>query len=310
MTGRRLRAIASGPAFLFPDHGSETAGRAAELLAREPRALHAVTAEPAAEPSAQPAHVAHCLALAGSAISHGLRPRFVAGHGLGGYTAATVAGVLRSEDALRLVTERGRLLAAAERQQSGRMAVIVGVPLDTVRYVCAVVRQRHGYVTLAQANAPQRAVVSGNASSVAVAVERARGCGAAAAMLPARVAHNSLLMASVQARLAQLAQTMHWHDARIPVMSGLQGGPLESGAAVRRALIGGETLPIQWTRSMTALLDEDCRHFLELGPGRALTVLSGEHDADAVAMAAGTHAGIAAFRGILSAAPQPERLAS
>jgi [acyl-carrier-protein] S-malonyltransferase len=218
--------------------------------------------------------------------------------------------VLDTEDALRLVAERGRLLEIAERQQSGRMAVIVGVPLDTVRYVCAIVRQRHGYVTLAQANAPLRAVVSGNASSVAVAVERARGCGATAAMLPVGVAHNSLLMAGVQARLARVAGTMPWHDASLPVVSGLRGLPLESGMEIRRALIGGETLPIQWTRSVTALLEQDCRHFLELGPGGTLTALLDEHDADAVAMAAETPANIAAFRGMLSAAPLPERLAS
>ena len=310
MTGRHLRAIASGPAYLFPDHDSDAVGRAAELLAREPRALHAVSSGPAPEHAAQPAHVAHCLALVDSAAAHGLRPRFVAGHGLGAYAAAAAAGVLRPDDALRLVAERGRLLETAERQQSGRMAVIVGVPLDTVRYVCAVVRQRHGYVTLAQANAPLRAVVSGNASSVAVAVERARGCGAAAAVLPARVAHNSLLMASVQAGLARVAGSMPWHDARIPVMSAVRGLPLESGVEIRRALIGGETLPIQWTRSMTALLDEDCRHFLELGPGRTLTALSGEHDADAVAIAGETPANIAAFRGLLRAVPHAERLAS
>ena len=87
---------------------------------------------------------------------------------------------------------------------------------------------------------------------------------------------------------------MHWHDARIPVVSGLRGRPLESGLDIRRALIGGETLPIQWTRSMTSLLEEDCRHFLDLGPGRTLTALSGEHDTDAVAVAAATPAGIAA----------------
>jgi malonyl CoA-acyl carrier protein transacylase len=190
------------------------------------------------------------------------------------------------------------------------MAAIVGVPLDTVRYICAVVRQRHGYVTLAQANAPQRAVVSGNASSVAVAVERARRCGATAALLPTRVAHNSLLMASVQAGLARVAGTMPWHDARVPVVSGLRGAPLESGLAIRQALIGGETLPIQWTRSMTSLLEEDCRHFLELGPGRTLTALSAEHDLDAVAVAAEAPASIAAFGRMLTLTPLQERLAS
>jgi malonyl CoA-acyl carrier protein transacylase len=117
-------------------------------------------------------------------------------------------------------------------------------------------------------------------------------------------------MSSVQAGLARIAGTMHWHDARIPVVSGLRGRPLESGLDIRRALIGGETLPIQWTRSMSTLLEEDCRHFLELGPGRTLTVLSEEHDADATAMAADRPAGIAAFHRMIATAPQAERLAS
>src|SRR2546427_235044 len=58
-----------------------------------------------------------------AALPPGLRPRFVAGHSLGEFTALVAAGVLTFQEALRLVAERGRL--AATRGARGAMAAIV-----------------------------------------------------------------------------------------------------------------------------------------------------------------------------------------
>src|SRR5256712_10235911 len=61
-----------------------------------------------------------------AALPPGLRPRFVAGHSLGEFTALVAAGVLTFQEALRLVAERGRL--AATRGARGPMAAIVRLP--------------------------------------------------------------------------------------------------------------------------------------------------------------------------------------
>src|SRR5205807_1318163 len=58
-----------------------------------------------------------------AALPLALRPRFVAGHSLGEFTALVAAGVLTFQEALRLVAERGRL--AASRGAKGAMAAIV-----------------------------------------------------------------------------------------------------------------------------------------------------------------------------------------
>src|SRR5207244_3102171 len=68
-----------------------------------------------------------------AALPASLRPRFVAGHSLGEFTALVAAGVLTFQDALRLVTERGRL--AASRGAKGAMAAIVGLPAEEVERV-------------------------------------------------------------------------------------------------------------------------------------------------------------------------------
>jgi [acyl-carrier-protein] S-malonyltransferase len=309
------------PAFLFPAQGCETVGMGAALLRADRRRFNfwveraeaasglairrAVTDGPAsalaATEVAQPALLAISLAVADAAEAIGLRPGVLAGHGVGEYAAAVVAGALDADDALLLVAERGRRMAAAEREQSGTMAFVVGLPLAEVEHICAVVRQRHGYVTVAHANSPRHSVISGNASSVDAALERVRRRGANAGLLPARGAYNSLLMAKVQAGVARLATTMRWRDASTPVIDAADGRALTSGAAIRSAVIRRETLAVHWTTTMDALIDLGHRAFLELGPGRTLTTFAHQCAPKAMVMAADGPAALAIFRDRLAA---------
>ena len=71
---------------------------------------------------AQPTMFAIEYALAMLWRSWGVEPVAVMGHSLGEYAAACVAGILRLDDALRLVAERGRLTESLARD--GTMAAV------------------------------------------------------------------------------------------------------------------------------------------------------------------------------------------
>src|SRR5207245_9610432 len=98
-----------------------------------------------------------------AALPASLRPRFVAGHSLGEFTALVAAGVLTFQAALRLVAERGRL--AASRGAKGAVAAIVGLPAEEGERVLRTVLPLGG-AGVAGADGPSRARVAGGGDGV------------------------------------------------------------------------------------------------------------------------------------------------
>ena len=94
--------------------------------------------------------------------SWGIRPTCMIGHSVGEFVAATLAGVLRFEDALRLLVARGRLMQA---QPPGCMLAVM-LPEERVSHYCG------QDVHVAAVNAPESCVVSGPSADIAALQRR------------------------------------------------------------------------------------------------------------------------------------------
>lgn len=277
-------------AFVFPGQGSQKVGMGAELKVERPQlferyltladetsglevtrcCLEGPIEELTRTDVAQPALFAVGLAVADAAAELGLRPDFVAGHSLGEYTAAVVAGALSAQDGMRVVCERGRLMAAIQSERPGAMAAIIGLPQDRLEGLCEQA-SADGQVSVANLNSPTQIVVSGEEAGVVRLLALAEDAGAKRAIrLQVGAAFHSELMVPVYERLTQTMDEVSLADPQTPLVAICSAKELRSADEVRDALLEQIISPVRWVEVVQTLVGGGCDTFLELGPGRVL----------------------------------------
>ena len=298
-------------AFLFPGQGSQFVGMAADLAEVYPPVaatlaqtdeilglgLAALMREGSAEAltateMAQPALLAHSVAISRVLGEAGVAPMIVAGHSLGEYSALVAAGALDFAAALRLVRERGLAMAAAGAEARGAMSAILGLDDAAVEQVVAEAGQV-GTVVVANYNSPGQVVISGEVAAVRRAEELAKAAGARGAR-PLRVsgAFHSPLMAPAAERLQGALEAAPLREATVPVVSNVDAQPRTEAEEIREALRRQITGNVRWTDSIRRMVAEGVDCFVEVGPGEVLTKLMKRIAPEAEAISTSTAEGV------------------
>jgi len=190
----------------------------------------------------------------------GVKPTAVMGHSVGEYVAACVAGVFSLADGLKLIVERGRLMAALPRD--GAMAAVFS---DEATVRAAIARDAQ-VLAIAAANGPQNTVISGRSDAVDAALERLATAGIEAQRLKVSHAFHSPLMDPMLDAFEAVASQVAFHPPQLVLASNLTGRlagdeVCQSGywrRHVRDAVRFGE--------SIAALQADGLRVFVEVGP--------------------------------------------
>lgn len=238
--------------------------------------------------NAQPALLAHSIAVVRVLAGRGVRAAWAAGHSLGEFSAHVAAGSLAYDDALRVVRARGEAMAEAGRSTPGSMAAVLGLGEAAVEALCRAARRQGEVLEPANFNAPGQIVISGSREAVRRAVEEARDHGARKAVeLPVSGAFHSPLMAPAAARLAEALAAVELREARIQVVANVDAAPVSGPDAIRSRLLAQLTAPVRWTACVERLRELGAGRFVEPGPGAVLTGLLKRIDRDLQGQAVG-----------------------
>jgi [acyl-carrier-protein] S-malonyltransferase len=196
----------------------------------------------------------------------------VAGHSVGEYAAASVAGAYAPEDVMRLVIQRGREMAS---MTEGTMAAVLGLDAAVVEGACSEVRDGGEVVVVANLNAPGQTVISGTAAGVELAAALARDRGARRVVtLNVSGAFHSPLMAPAAERFAAVIDAAPRHELRLPVVCNVDGATVEHAADLPARMAAQLDRPVRWMDCVAGLVTLGAEWIVEVGPGSVLTALT------------------------------------
>ncbi len=192
-----------------------------------------------------------------------------AGLSLGEITAHAAAGTFDFGTGLKLVQQRAEFMDEACAATLGGMAAMIGGLENDVRRLAA-----DEDVDIANVNAVDQIVISGELAKVEAAVGVAKEYGIRRAMmLNVTGAYHSRLMDSAYEKLGAVLEDVPMESARFPVISNLTGMEVTTPAEIRRTLQDQVTGTVRWFDCMKRLIEFGCDYFIELGPGSVLAAL-------------------------------------
>jgi [acyl-carrier-protein] S-malonyltransferase len=191
-----------------------------------------------------------------------------AGHSVGEFTAAALAGALSDEDALGLVAVRGRAMASAAAMEHTGMSAVIGGDYEEI----ASELTARGLVP-ANVNGGGQVVAAGPKAALAALAENPPS-GTRVIPLDVAGAFHTHFMDSAVETLREAATEVTFRDPDAPLYTNRDGSVVGEGDTIRDLLIGQVSSPVRWDLCMEGMAKHGVTRFIELAPAGALVGLA------------------------------------
>ena len=283
--------------FMFPGGGAQYAGMARDLYETEPvfaewmdkgleilqpkldydiRALwlpedDALEAadEALKQPSVQlPLIMITEYALAQLWMEWGVHPTALVGHSMGENTAACVAGVMSFEDCIGLVHLRGKLF---DTVPAGGM-LSIALPASQLEPLLG------DHLDLGAVNAPNLSVATGPQAALDELEALLKTKDIDCQRIAIDIAAHSRMLEPILQEFGDYLRAITLNAPQIPFTSNRSGTFITDAEATDPDYwVGHLRGTVRFADCLTTLAERDARAFIEVGPGKALSSLAGQH---------------------------------
>ena len=202
------------------------------------------------------------------------KPKFLAGHSLGEFSALVAAEVLSFEDALLIVSKRAQLMQEAVPEGVGAMAAVLGLDDETVIDICKNIDSAE-IIEPVNFNSPGQVVIAGHRAIIENSLDDFKQAGAKRAiLLPVSVPSHCELMKPAAMDFEKHLNLFDFHQPKLPVVHNVDCNIYKDINQIKNVLVNQLFNPVQWTKTIEYIRQQNVNIFVEAGPGKVLTSLN------------------------------------
>jgi len=197
---------------------------------------------------------------------------FFAGHSLGEYTSLVCSDSLSLKNGAKILKARGRSMQEAVPINLGAMAAVLGAELDLVNEVIKKHSSNDGIAEISNDNCPGQIVISGSKDKINKIVDDLKSnYSKKAILLPVSAPFHCSLMKPSADKMNEILTKIEFKKPLINIVSNVTAKTIDNFKEIPLLLTKQITHHVRWRESVDFMSKNGVKHFIEIGPGKALT---------------------------------------
>ena len=197
--------------------------------------------------------------------------KYFAGHSLGEYSALVSANSLNYEDALFLLSERGKAMQAAVPLGKGSMLAVLGSNLNEISNLIKNIIKDNTVCEIANDNADGQLILSGDSETIKffqITLKQKK-----IKSIPLKVSapfHCSLMKPAAETMREKINKT-NFIQPSLGIINNVTAEVETDHSNIKKLLIQQIYSTVQWRQSLINMSKMGIKNFIEIGPGKVLT---------------------------------------
>ena len=197
---------------------------------------------------------------------------FFAGHSLGEYTSLICSNSLTLKDGAKILKERGKSMQEAVPVNVGAMAAVLGAEIDLINQVINNNKSNDGVAQISNDNCPGQIVISGNKDKINKILDDLKtNYSKKAILLPVSAPFHCSLMQPSADKMNHILLKTNFSQPEINIVSNVTAKKIDNFKEIPSLLTKQITHHVRWRESVDFMTKNGVKHFIEIGPGKALT---------------------------------------
>lgn len=199
----------------------------------------------------------------------GIKPTFSMGYSLGEYSALCCADVIEFSDALKLVSERARIISDISLKVNGTMAWVVNLNYERVNEICVKMNKNGKSVYISAIDSPQKCSISLTNDLLETMANKIEEMGGMLIPIKMSGPFHSEIMKSASEQLKHELLKYDFRASKHEVIANINALPYNNANVVSN-LAQQIVEPVQWVKSIDYVLNKGTKIAIEVGPKTVL----------------------------------------